>query len=130
MNYTNESHKVYVGPEHEFVGSEPYIAPKPKEYLLRYVDWGGGVTLEKYEILKRTPRGAWISVDYVKKRFVLENTHKCFAHASEEKARESFFARKKKQLKILRAQIANIESAVYSLEHNIVEDYHLTFELY
>lgn len=86
------------------------------------------VLLEEYPIVKRTPCGAWINV-YGKQRFVLEKdslncqTRKRFAYATVEEARVSFFARKRRQLLILRAQLESVEGAIKALEEGRIADY-------
>lgn len=73
------------------------------DVLYRYENHGDVVILEQYPVVKRTPCGAWINVRS-KRRFILAGTFKKFACATEEDARVSFFARKARQLKILRAR--------------------------
>lgn len=92
------------------------------DVLYRYEDHGDVVLLEQYPVVKRTPCGAWIEV-YSKRRFVLTGTFKKFACATEEDARASFFARKARQLKILRARIDAVTDAVQALKENRVADY-------
>jgi hypothetical protein len=86
------------------------------EFLYRYVDRmyassidefdnpsgppSVGVTLKKYLIIRRTPKGAWID-DYGLERFVLLTAHKKFACETPEEALQSFIARKERQLLIL-----------------------------
>lgn len=60
--------------------------------------------VREYPVIKKTAQGVWIDV-YGKKRFVLSNTNKKFAAPTIEAARESFIARKNKQVKILKAQL-------------------------
>lgn len=98
------------------------------EYLYRYTDikyapslneWDEpegrgtvGITLRKYPILAKTPKGAWIEMGYhfadditdkmvVHKRFVLLTANKRFACPTEKEALESLIARKQRQIRIL-----------------------------
>lgn len=94
-----------------------------QEVMYRYENHADVVLLERYPVTKRTPQGAWIDV-YGKPRFVLSNTFKKFAAATEEEeAKVSFFARKARQLKILRAQIQAVEGAVEALTEGRLRDY-------
>ena len=80
-----------------------------------------GYTLElellEFRMVKKTPKGAWISRYWEgnprfdirphlseERRFVRLGTRKQFAHPTKEEALESFRRRKKRQLKILEAQ--------------------------
>lgn len=90
--------------------------------LIRYVDHADVVLRDEYPILKFTPCGAWIDV-YGKKRFVLAGTWKQFAHVSDERAKESFFSRKHKQLRILNSRIEAIERSISALKEGRIADY-------
>jgi len=98
------------------------------EYLYRYEDatYSGGfdeygdyipgssilkVELREYGIIKRTPKGAWIDY-YGDKKFVLLTARKKFACNTIEEAKESFVARKNRQLQILEAQLNKCKSAL------------------
>ncbi len=71
------------------------------------------VRLQKYSIVKRTPKGFWISYfSGGKDRFVLDGARKQFAHQSIEKAQESFIARKKRQIYILKHQLEVAEESL------------------
>ena len=95
------------------------------EFLYRYTDYtvsigtdefgeslGGSrveVGLYKYKVLKWTPKGAWISLYEIiphDRKFVLLTARKKFACKTIEEAKESFVARKKAQIRILKANIA------------------------
>lgn len=69
------------------------------------------IQLYKFNIIKRTPKGVWISLNH-NKRFVLNNSRKHFACATIEEAKKSFLARKKAQLRIYRARIRRAEKAI------------------
>lgn len=68
-----------------------------------YTEDGGNIFLQRFPVIKRTPKGAWISV-YGRRRFVPDNTRKKFAAPTIEGAKQSFLMRKKRQLAILAAQ--------------------------
>lgn len=85
--------------------------------------------LEKYEVVKYTPKGKWIIHEFDKEldeehkryRFVLNNSRKRFAWETKEAALESFIARKKKQIKILESQLGFAEDALQKgihMKHN------------
>lgn len=67
-----------------------------------------------YPIVKRTKCGAWISVSSfgAERRFVRLSANKRFAVESKEAALKSFVARKKRQLEILGAQVAQTQRAM------------------
>lgn len=85
-----------------------------------YYSVGPKLKLHKYRIIKRTPCGAWISLGYppfsvidnMHRKFVNLKANKQFACETEERALESFYARKRRQIKILRAQLRRAERAV------------------
>ena len=83
-------------------------APMPSEYG----EWVGPSTLEvelrKYQVVKVTPCGVWLDVG----RFVKTAARKRFACPTEAEARESFLARKRRQLSILNAQVSRVERAI------------------
>jgi hypothetical protein len=76
--------------------------------------------LQKYKVLKHTPKGVWLQIGTYfdedawektreqvlkeKKRFVLHSARKRFACPTEELALESFIERKKRQASIYRAR--------------------------
>lgn len=110
----------------------------PTEVLYRYVDrvFSRGVNefddplpgytlrveLREYQIVKRTPSGAWIYVGYSfpiplpldgrDKRFIRLTARKKFACETKEEAMESFRARKVRQIEILRARLRKAEDAL------------------
>lgn len=69
--------------------------------------------LETFEVLKYTQRGVWLDYYGGGKKFVLNEARKRFACPTKEEALESFRARKKRQIKILKAQL---HSACRALE--------------
>lgn len=92
------------------------------EYLYRYHDWRcsagvdefdnplPGYHLEfcchEYEIIKKTPKGAWIKMFMDKPKFVLLTARKRFACPTKEEALDSMIARKKAYIKILDKKMA------------------------
>lgn len=99
--------------------------------LYRYRDtyYHGGqvhIDLEKYEVLRETPKGYWISriwdylfafnpIEYKErtKKWVKKHSFNSFAYTSKEAARRNFIARKRTQIKILESQL-NQAKAVFS----------------
>jgi len=66
------------------------------------------VRLSKLIVTKHTPRGVWLDGW----RFVKLNSHKRFACPTIDEAKESFIARKRRQLRILYAQTRRAETAL------------------
>lgn len=58
-----------------------------------------------YYVTKRTPKGAWVC-----RKFVLLTAHKRWACNTEQEALDSFVARRKRQIKILKAQLERAEA--------------------
>jgi len=69
------------------------------------------VSLETYEILRKTPKGAWVQC-FGKDKFVLLAAKKRFACPTKEEALKSFVARKSTQRRILSDKILVAESAI------------------
>lgn len=69
------------------------------------------VLLQEHKVTGTTPKGVWIDYFGIKK-FVLLTAHKQFACETKQEALTSFIARKTRQLRILKAQTANIEVAL------------------
>lgn len=88
-----------------------------KEYLYRYEErvtvsiYGGdrrvNLELNKYEILRKTKCGVWISGPGYRDRFVdtRSTTRKKFACITEEEALASYMARRSCQIRILEARL-------------------------
>jgi hypothetical protein len=99
-----------------------------KEYLYRFdsflsssiedSEYGHHVTsivevcLFRYEILRKTPKGVWIYLNFGDEKFVLSNARKRYACPTIEEAKESFKARKSKEIKILQARIDHAKEAI------------------
>ena len=106
--------------------------------LYRFEDRSGVVLLRHYWVRKTTPAGVWIDMgggtwkDGKWKphlKFVNLGSRKRFACPTEEEAKESFFARKDRQLGILRAQAKNVEQAVAALRAGVVGQEYYRFDL-
>lgn len=63
------------------------------------------LSLDKYRVLKRTPKGAWIEYRGSEKFVLLSAANKRFACETETEALESFKARKLRQIRILNGQL-------------------------
>ena len=99
-----------------------------KEYLYRYQEaiYGNGVDefdeplpgynikiqLKKYEIVRRTPKGAWIKMFFDKDKFVLLEAKKKFACETKEDAIESLIKRKSRQFSIVSNQLRRVEQTL------------------
>lgn len=97
--------------------------PAPMGVLYRYVNYGVSVVLLKYPIIKNTPKGCWVR-DYSSRgdrRHVCNNTRKRFAFPTAEEARVSFVARKRRQIKILQAQLDWTRKALGKAERNEID---------
>jgi len=87
------------------------------EYLYRYNDfdfrYNVDPTPKKYKVIKKTPQGVWIDLNYnwgpEEKKFVKLTAYKKFACETEEQALESYIARKSRQIKILKNQLARAQ---------------------
>lgn len=73
------------------------------------------IVLRKFPVLKRTPKGVWIDV-WGTKKFVLESARKRYATASLTSAKESFIARKERQLGIHESRAACAREALRKAE--------------
>ena len=83
--------------------------------------------LKEYQVVRRTPCGVWIQIapgyPKPKLKFVLNDSRKRWAHETLDGAKESFLARKNRQLNILRNQIIDIEACVLALGEGRIADY-------
>lgn len=87
----------------------------------RFEDHGGYIECIKYDLIKKTPKGAWIrrtlpwhGTQVNQKRFVLDGEGKRLAYPTKELARTSFIARKRRQVAILQSRL---EVAKEALRH-------------
>jgi hypothetical protein len=69
------------------------------------------VELREYQVVKRTPKGVWLSL-YGDRRFVLNSATRRFACPTKAEAQESFLARKKRQISIHQGSIKRAERAM------------------
>lgn len=81
--------------------------------LYRLVDDGGVTMLRQYHVTKETKWGKWIyDMWHEKRRFVLNNSAKRFAHDSVENAVNSYIYRKKFQLRIYKRRVEILEETI------------------
>lgn len=85
------------------------------------------IYVRTYKVMKETPKGVWLWV-YGRRRFVLHESRKKFAHPTLDSALTSFKARKAAQIRILSSQIARAEQAVTqaSMHCNQLQTSHLS----
>lgn len=79
------------------------------------------VIYDRFPIVRRTPKGVWID-NYGERKFILLTANKKFACETLEQARESFVARKRRQIRILTAGIRSAEQAIALVERNQISD--------
>ncbi len=72
------------------------------------------LSLDKYPVLKRTPKGAWIRHygPFSSRKFVLLTARRKFACDTKADALESFIARKESHIRHLRARLTTAEKAL------------------
>lgn len=74
------------------------------------------VYCSEFEVIKETPKGYWINTGFNQllspNKWVSKTSRKRFAHLSKDNAWESFIARKKRQVQILQAQLANAQECL------------------
>jgi hypothetical protein len=96
-----------------------------QEFWFRYVDRHYAAMLDEFErpmgrgrsaigllsfpVAKHTPKGVWLHLGGGQKRFVLKDARKRYACPNIVEARTSYIERKKKQVKILTAQLETAE---------------------
>ena len=120
--------------------TENFIIPPPSRapvglgvlYRINYLLVGNGVdgfgepypvyniklTLERYKILKPTPKGVWVQCYRNKggKKFVNLCAHKKFANPTVAGAKTDFIVRKKKYINIMKSRISDTEEAIKQIE--------------
>lgn len=109
--------------------------------LYRYDDYSTGddyvtgieICLRTYPVIRRTPKGVWISREaYGKQRFVLNGTRKAYAYPTKEEALASFIARKTRQRLLLEFQLKRVAAALKlakeSTPETLQENYNVQFE--
>lgn len=67
---------------------------------------------DQYNVIRVTPKGVWLDIGCGEEKFVLRAARKKFACLTEAEAMESFIARKKRQLKILKNQAKHVEEVL------------------
>ena len=86
------------------------------------------VHLFTYKVIKRTPKGVWLSRWgygagqpgwHTKARFVLNEATRRFACPTEEEAKQSFIARKQKQASIYRKRAEQAEKAIAIVKRSL-----------
>lgn len=98
------------------------VPREPIQYLYRFVDhmFNGHVhiTLRRYPVLRRTPRGFWINVDGYppKEKWVMEGKGKRFAHEHIQDAAYSFRRRKLAQRDMLTSQLKRVEAICNAID--------------
>lgn len=65
----------------------------------------------KYDVVRHTPKGFWITLGFGDRRFVLRGARKKYACLTLEEAKQSFLARKKRQRRILQARLDRVTAA-------------------
>lgn len=78
----------------------------------RYDASGSYLGLHEFNVIKTTNAGVWIQV-FGQKKFILNGARKRYAYPTEPEALVSYYARKRKQVAILKA---NLERAEYQLK--------------
>ena len=78
-----------------------------------------GLRLHKYEVISYTPKGVWLRDETninggprSGQRFICMNWNKQFACPTEEEARESFIARKRRQIRIYESRARDAREAL------------------
>lgn len=71
-----------------------------------------GISLSKFKVTKHTKKGVWIEYGFEKDRFILVDARKHFACSTISEARESFLARKRRQLGLLETQAENTRAVL------------------
>jgi len=75
------------------------------------------VELRLFEVVRETPRGAWVRPFMGSEVWVKNGPGKRLCHETPELAAESFAARKRRQIRIYKARLATAEAALYRIEH-------------
>lgn len=90
------------------------VAPVRRFYRFQELRYSGSVVMlarHEYPVISETACGVWLDV-LGRKRFVRTDARKRFACPTEDEAMESFRARKRRQIRILRHQLAAAEAAL------------------
>lgn len=79
-----------------------------------------GIRVEAFDVIKHTPKGAWLDV-HGEKRFVKTDARKRFACPTIDEAKQSFIARKKRQISILSSQLTTAKRALELANKGIID---------
>lgn len=74
------------------------------------------IRLRTFQLIKETPFGYWIAYVRGRKKWMKKLSHRKYACLTKVEAMESFIARKKKQILILKAQLNVAEIALRQVE--------------
>ena len=95
-------------------------APPLDEFDMPIGGGSVGIMLREYRVVKATPRGVWLEHDNwlfdPEPKFVLQDSRKRFACPTIIEAKESFIARKNKQIRILAEQLSNAKDALAKMQ--------------
>ena len=85
----------------------------------RYYDVSNGediiitnIILVKFYLIKKTPKGYWISSEFQKKRWINKTAKKRYAYPTKKKALNNFIKRKEQQKSILFYQLEQAKQAL------------------
>jgi len=104
-------------------------------YDILYTDRKVSVQVSEYYVIKRTPKGVWVSIydtELFEKEMchlVLNSAKKKYAYPTKEEALTAFKFRKKRQIKILNAQLKRAELALNLAENNETSSYLFDFTM-
>ncbi len=76
---------------------------------------GGGtlrLRLDTYQVVRKTPKGVWITDGLSKDKFILLSAKKRWACPTKEEAAVAFAARKRRHISILKGQMETAEQAL------------------
>jgi hypothetical protein len=79
--------------------------------------------VREFHVVKVTPCGVRLSDGFGAPRMVLDGARKRYACPTRKEAMESFICRKRRQLKILRAQIQRVERALFDATGGVPPEY-------
>ncbi len=92
---------------------EDFGTAPPLDEFERPIDEGGIIIhLRKLRVTKHTPKGVRLYLWHDESKFVLAGARKRFACPTIEEAKESFLARKKKQLSIIEHQASYVRAVI------------------
>ena len=87
------------------------------------------INLVKFDVVRETPKGYWIMVDYQEK-WCSKDATACFAYKYKEDALRNLNARTKTYIRILRSRLERAITFIGMTEDNVTEwskkDYRLT----